>query len=108
MATVFIPSLMRKLTDDRDTVDVAGSTLRQVINNLDEAYPGLKELIVEDGRVRAGLQLAVDGVIAATGLMEVVPEGAEVHILPAIGGGSPQGRRSSPGRDSPRGRSPGR
>ena len=90
MATVFIPSLMRKLTDGRDTVEVAGSTLRQVIDNLDTEYPGIKELIVENGRVRPGLQLAVDGVLSATGLMGKVPEGSEVHILPALGGG--QGR----------------
>ena len=87
MATVFIPSLMRKLADDRETVEVPGSTLRQVIDNLDEAYPGIKELVVENGRVRPGLALAVDGVLSATGLMGKVPEGSEVHILPAIGGG---------------------
>ncbi len=87
MATVFIPSLMRKMTDDRETVEVAGATLRQVIDSLDAEYPGIKALIVEDGRVRPGLQLAVDGVLSATGLMGKVPEGSEVHILPALGGG---------------------
>jgi molybdopterin synthase sulfur carrier subunit len=88
MPTVFIPSLMRKLTDGQDRVDVEGATLRQVIDNLDKDYPGLKELIVEEGRVRPGLQLAVDGVLSATGLMGKVPSGSEVHILPALGGGS--------------------
>ena len=34
MATVFIPSLMRKLTDDHETVEVPGSTLRQVIDSI--------------------------------------------------------------------------
>ena len=87
MATVFIPSLMRKLTNDQDRVEVDGATLRQVVDNLDKDYPGIKELIVENGQVRPGLQLAVDGVLSATGLMGKVPEGSEVHILPAIGGG---------------------
>ena len=41
----------------------------------------------KDGRVRPGLQLAVDGVLSATGLMAKVPEDGEVHILPALGGG---------------------
>ena len=86
MATVFIPSLRRKLTDDRDRVEVPGKTLREVVSNLDEAYPGIKALIVENGRVRPGLQPAVDGVLSATGLMGKVPEdSSEVHILPALG-----------------------
>ena len=94
MATVFIPSLMRKLTDDRDRVEVPGKTLREVVNNLDEAYPGIKNLIVENGRVCRGLQLGVDGVLSATGLMGKVPEdSSEVHIPPALGGGAGEAPR---------------
>ena len=87
MAKVFVPALMRKLSDDQHVVDVPGRTLREVVNNLDEQYPGMKDVIVENGNVRPGLQLAVDGVLSATGLMAQVPEEAEVHILPALGGG---------------------
>lgn len=87
MAKVFVPALMRKLAGDEPVVEVPGATLREVMDNLGEAYPGMKELIVENGRVRPGLQLAVDGVLSATGLMAQVPEDAEVHILPALGGG---------------------
>ena len=42
---------------------------------------------MQDGRVRPGLALAINGEIATTGLMAKVAEGAEVQILPAIGGG---------------------
>ena len=87
MAKVFVPALMRKLAGGEPVVEVPGATLREVMDNLGEAYPGMKELIVENGRVRPGLQLAVDGVLSATGLMAQVPEDAEVHILPALGGG---------------------
>ena len=87
MAKVFVPALMRKLAGDESVVEVPGATLREVMDNLGAAYPGMKELIVENGRVRPGLQLAVDGVLSATGLMAKVPEDAEVHILPALGGG---------------------
>jgi molybdopterin synthase sulfur carrier subunit len=87
MAKVFVPALMRKLSNEEPVVDVPGNTLREVVNNLDDAYPGMKELIIENGRVRPGLALAVDGVMSATGLMAKVPEDGEVHILPAIGGG---------------------
>ena len=88
MATVFIPSMMRSLAGDGHTVEVEGRTLREVVENLDAAFPGFRDLIVEHGRVRPGLALAVDGVPQSTGLMALVPEDAEVHILPAIGGGA--------------------
>ena len=78
MAKVFVPS---------PVVDVPGKTLREVVNNLEDVCPGMRDLIVENGRVRPGLQLAVDGVLSATGLMAKVPEDGEVHILPALGGG---------------------
>ncbi len=87
MAKVFVPALMRKLSNDEPVVDVPGKTLREVVNNLEETCPGMRDLIIQDGRVRPGLQLAVDGVLSATGLMAKVPEDGEVHILPALGGG---------------------
>ena len=88
MALVFIPSLMRSMTDQKDRVPIDGKTLRQVVDNLERQYPGMKELIVENDRVRPGLALAIDGVIATTGLMAAVPDEAEVQILPALGGGA--------------------
>jgi molybdopterin converting factor small subunit len=78
---------MRSLTEQRDRVPVEGKTLRQVVDNLEQQFPGMKALIVENDRVRPGLALAINGQIATTGLMAQVPEEAEVQILPAIGGG---------------------
>jgi molybdopterin synthase sulfur carrier subunit len=79
---------MRSLTKQQDRVTIEGKTLRQVVTNLEKEYPGMKALLVEDDRVRPGLVLAIDGVIATTGLMAAVPDGAEVQILPALGGGA--------------------
>ena len=92
MATVFIPASMRQLCGDRHSVEVEGATLRQVIENLDPECPGIHALIVEDGMVRPGIQLAVNGVTAATGLVRSVPEDAEVQILPAMSGGGHSAR----------------
>ncbi len=52
MATVWIPSLMRDLTEGRQTVEVEGSTVRQVIRNLEGAFPGIR------ARLCAGDELA--------------------------------------------------
>ncbi len=87
MATVFIPALMRDLCGGRHSVEVAGSTLRQVLANLEPECPGLYALVVEDGMVRPGIQLAVNGIVSATGLLRAVPDDAEVLTLPAFSGG---------------------
>ena len=88
MATVFIPSLMQSLTDGEKQVRVEGSTVRQIINNLDGMYPGFKERLVEDDRVKPNISVAVDGEVTPLGMIERVSEDSEVHFLPAIGGGT--------------------
>ena len=79
--------MMRDLADGQRTVEVSGGTLREVVQNLDAAFPGFRELIVLNDHVRPGLALAVNSVPQSTGLMAAVPADAEVHILPAISGG---------------------
>ena len=88
MATVFIPSLMQKLTGGQQQVAVAGSTVRQIINNLEKEYPGIKERLVDDSRLKRNISVAVDGEVTPLGMLEKVGEGSEVHFLPAIGGGA--------------------
>lgn len=78
---------MRKLTADQDTVVVAGATVRELINNLDTEYPGMKEQLVEKFRLKSNISVAVDGEITPLGMLEKVSEESEVHFLPAIGGG---------------------
>ena len=88
MATVFIPSLMQKLSDGNGKVRVEGATVRQIVNNLDAQYPGFKERLVEDGRIKGSISVAIDGEITPMGMLEKVGEESEVHFLPAIGGGA--------------------
>ena len=88
MATVFIPSLMQKLSDGKNRVEVEGSSVRQIVNNLEAQYPGFKERLVEDGRIKGNISVAIDGEITPLGMLEKVGENSEVHFLPAIGGGA--------------------
>ena len=91
MALVFIPSLMRQVTGGKDRVEVEGRNLREIVNNLEQEFPGMKDLLVSAGDVRDGVALAVNGEPTEVGLMMDVPEGAEVQILPAIAGGNAGG-----------------
>ena len=87
MALVFIPSLMQELSSGEQRVNVQGNNIRQVIDNLDAVYPGFKDRLVEDGRVKPNISVAIDGEITPLGMIEKVEDDSEVHFLPAISGG---------------------
>ena len=87
MALVFIPSLMQTLSNGEQRVSVEGANVRQIIDNLDSMFPGFKNRLVEDGRVKPNISVAIDGEITPLGMIEKVTEDSEVHFLPAISGG---------------------
>ena len=87
MVTVFVPTMLLALTGGVKQVDVEAANVRQVIDRLDEAFPGIKERLVDQGQIRSNLAVAIDGEIARLGLMEKVAAGSEVHFVPAIAGG---------------------
>ena len=90
MATVYIPSLMQGLTGGQQQLEVPGATVRQIINNLEEAYPGIKDRLVDNNRIKPNITVAIDGEVTPMGMLEKVGENSEVHFLPAIGGGQAQ------------------
>ena len=88
MAVVWIPPLMRSLTGGKSQVEVDGSTVRELVDALEALYPGVADRIVEDGRIRPGLSVAVDGVVSNKGLREPVGPDSEIHFVPAMTGGA--------------------
>lgn len=95
MATVFIPTMLLKLTGGVKQVDFEVRNVGQLIDQLDELYPGMKNNLVEEGKIRSTLAVAVDGEVARMGLLERLKDNCEVHFVPAIGGGG-----NPPGPDS--------
>ena len=87
MPTVWIPSLMQRLTGGQAQVEVEGATVREIIANLEAAFPGFKERICENARIRSSLSVAVDGQISNEGMRRKVGTSSEVHFLPALVGG---------------------
>ena len=87
MPRVFIPSLLRPLAQGAEDVEVAGATVRQVVENLNARFPGIRERLCSDGELQPGLAVAVDGQISSLGLLQKVQPESEVHFLPAVGGG---------------------
>lgn len=87
---VRIPAPLRKLTKDFPVVDVEGTTVQEVLQNLDQLYPGLKDRICdESGQIRRFVNIFVNGedIRFKSGPSTVVQAGAEISIIPAIAGG---------------------
>ncbi len=87
MAKVFIPTMLQPLTGGVKEVDCQARNVRQLIDNLDALYPGIKDRLMEDGEIRSNLAVAIDGEVARMGMLERVPDTSEVHFVPAIAGG---------------------
>lgn len=88
MAVVWIPPLLQELTGGAERVTVSGTTLRRVIQGLERLHPGLKGKLVDvSGRIHPNIAVAIDGETTHLGLIEPVGEDAEIHFIPAIGGG---------------------
>ena len=89
MAEVWIPPKLQELTAGNQQVQVEGSTVRRLINNLEALHPGIKEYLVDqvEDDLIPGLAVVIDGEISQLGMLDKVGESSEVHFLPAIGGG---------------------
>ena len=87
MATIFIPTMLQKMTGGAKRVEMEARNVRQVIERLEELYPGIKDRLVEEGEIRENLAIAIDGDVAIMGMLEKVGENSEVHFVQAIGGG---------------------
>ena len=90
MATVFLSIPLRRYTDGEASMEVPGATLRALVRNLNERYPGIVESLVnpEDAdRLMPGLAAIVDGEPTNMGLLTPLDEHSEVHFIPAISGG---------------------
>jgi sulfur-carrier protein len=91
MATVRIPTPLRKLTDGKEEVSAAGATVGEVLTNLEGNYPGLKARICEeDGSVKRFVNIFAndEDIRFLDNLDTPVKDGDEVSIVPAIAGGA--------------------
>jgi sulfur-carrier protein len=88
VATIWVPSLLQTFTGGESIVTVPGATLREVINNLEPRYPGLRDRLLDDeGELRPEIAAAIDGETEHFGMLEPVRENSEIQFIPAISGG---------------------
>ena len=87
---VHIPTPLRKLTQNQEIVRIEGATIRDVINNLEQSYPGLKERICdEQNNIRRFVNVFVndEDIRFLQDAETAVKPGDEVSIFPSIAGG---------------------
>ena len=90
MATVRIPTPLRKLTDGKEEVIAAGATIGELITDLEANYPGIKARICDDkGQVRRFVNIFAndEDIRFLANLDTPIKDSDEVSIVPAIAGG---------------------
>ncbi len=87
---IIIPTALRRRTGDSDVVESEAGTVKDVIDRLDERYPGFRSRICdESGHLRRFINIYVEGedIRFLENLATPIPDGAEFSIVPAIAGG---------------------
>lgn len=91
MSVVKIPTVLRPQVGGNKEVELAGTTVGEVVDALTAAYPNLRsQLLTEDGELNRFVNVYVNGqdVRYLDGLATAVAERDEVRLLPAMAGGA--------------------
>lgn len=87
---VKVPTILRKHTGGEKVVEAKGANLRELLEDLDERHPGIRQAIVtENGDLHRFINIYLnDEDVRFLGSLETpVSEGDTVSILPAVAGG---------------------
>ena len=88
--TVRIPTPIRRVTNGQDKVAAEGETLKDIIEAMEEQYPGVKARLCDDqGEIRHFVNIYINGedVRFLDGLGSSTKSGDEISIVPAVAGG---------------------
>ena len=87
--TVRIPTPLRSLTGGEEQIQASGSTVKEVIDNLESRHPGMKDRLLDDKGVRRFVNIYVgdEDIRFLDGLQTALKEGEQISIVPAIAGG---------------------
>jgi molybdopterin converting factor small subunit len=89
-ATVRIPTILRTYTEGASEVTADGTTLAEVLDDLDSNYAGIKGRILDDqGELRRFVNVYVgnDDVRFLEHLETPTPDGTQISVIPAVAGG---------------------
>jgi len=80
---------MRQHTEGKPSVEAAGGTVKLVLENLGEKFPGIAGRIFENGQVRRFVNIYIndEDVRYLDNLDTAVKDGDVLSIIPAVAGG---------------------
>jgi sulfur-carrier protein len=86
---VRIPTPLRTLTGGADEVPASGSTLADVIEDLEKRHPGIRDRLLDEKGVRrfVNIYIGEEDVRFLDGLKTALKAGDQISIVPAIAGG---------------------
>jgi len=87
---VRVPTPLQKLTKDQAEVQAAGGNIKELIDGLENSFPGIKERICdENGKIRRFINIYVneEDIRFLDRDQTKLKDGDEVSIIPAIAGG---------------------
>ena len=90
MVTVNIPTPLRRLTGGQSKVQASGTTVLEVIKDLEARFPGFRDrLLDENGELKRFINIYVneDEIRTLQGKETPVAEGDRISIVPAMAGG---------------------
>jgi molybdopterin synthase sulfur carrier subunit len=88
--SVRVPTILRTYTGGESEVTATGSTLAEVLEDLDASYTGIKARILDDnGALRRFVNVYVgnDDVRFLEDLATPTPDGTQISVIPAVAGG---------------------
>jgi len=88
--SVRIPTILRTYTGGASEVTASGSTLTEVLDDLEANHAGIRARVLDDtGEIRRFVNVYVgnDDVRFLDGLATAVPDNAQISIIPAVAGG---------------------
>lgn len=88
--TVRIPTPLRKLTNGEETVEATGATIGEILESLEQKFPGLGERICDpSGEIRRFVNVFLndEDIRFLQNKATPVKDGDEISIVPAIAGG---------------------
>ena len=85
-----IPTILRPYTGGEKSVQASGSTLAELVADLDRRFPGMGERLLEDGKLRRFINVYLnDEDVRFIGSLDaLISSGDNLTILPAVAGGS--------------------
>ena len=87
---VRIPTPLLKLTNNQGEITAEGNNVKEIFENLENQYPGIKERIYdENGQLRRFINIYIneEDIRFVDGESSSVKDGDEISIIPAIAGG---------------------